>query len=241
MTAEGHETVFAGKIGEKGDVNGKRLDARFFYPQGVALDKAGNLFVIEGGEHYHERKLVGGGYRIRKVSRGGQVTTLAGTTGNAEDIGSADGIGVAARFNRLEDIAVGSDGNVYVVDSGCHNVRKITPEGVVTTIAGKVGERGAADGKGESARFSYPRSLAIDQEGNIYVADTGNRLLRKITPDGTVTTVAGGSKSLYPKDGIGKGARFVYPTKVRIGKDGHIYVYDRARIRKCTFVPASDE
>ena len=111
--------------------------------------------------------------------------------------GSTDGTGADAMFNRPMGIALDRrTGNLYVADTGNHTIRKVTPEGVVTTLAGKAGECGTADGKiiadpKITARFCGPRGIAIDKSGNIYVADTGNSTVRKITPDGLVSTVAG--------------------------------------------------
>src|SRR5438105_3678542 len=114
-------------------------------------------------------------------------TTLAG----AVSIGSADGTGSAARFSQPSGVATDSSGNVYVADSYNHTIRKITPAGVVTTLAGLAGSRGSADGTGSAARFYYPWGMATDSSGNVYVADSFNSTIRKITPAGVVTTLAG--------------------------------------------------
>ena len=133
------------------------------------------------------------------------ITTLAGRAGSA---GSADGTGSAARFYYPRGVAVDSAGNVYVADTGNHTIRKVTPAGVVTTLAGLAGSSGSADGTGSAARFNYPPGVAVDSAGNVYVADTGNHTIRKVTPAGVVTTLAGLAGSSGSADGTGSAARF---------------------------------
>jgi sugar lactone lactonase YvrE len=137
--------------------------AQFYHPCGVASDKQSNLYVVD----YNN-------YRIRKITPGGIVSTLAGDGVQ----GFKDGKGSEARFHSLQDIVADNKGNVYITDLNC--VRKITPGGEVSTIAGD-GSPGFVDGEGAQARFNYPNGLAIDAEGNIYVADTSNQRIRKIS------------------------------------------------------------
>src|SRR6266705_2874944 len=111
--------------------------------------------------------------------------------GLATGRGSADGTGSAARFNETEGVAVDSAGNVYVADSNNDTIRRITPAGEVTTLAGSAGQVGSADGTGSAARFNYPTGVAVDSAGNVYVADWANSTIRKVTPEGGVTTLAG--------------------------------------------------
>jgi hypothetical protein len=106
-------------------------------------------------------------------------TTIAGGAGGA---GSADGMGITARFAEPSGVAVDSTGNVYVADTGNHTIRKVTPAGVVTTLAGLAGSKGGADGTGSMARFCYPNSVAVDKAGNVYVADSFNDTIRKGSP-----------------------------------------------------------
>ena len=120
---------------------------------------------------------------IRKITPAGVVSTLAGLAGN---FGSADGTGSDARFYDPSSVAVDSAGNVYVADSGNDTIRKITPSGVVSTLAGLAGSSGSVDGTGSDARFSSPRGVAVDSAGSVYVADLGNHTIRKITPAGVV-------------------------------------------------------
>jgi hypothetical protein len=116
------------------------------------------------------------------------VTTLAGTAGIR---GSADGTGADAWFADPQGVAVDGSGNVYVADTSNSTIRKITPAGLVTTLAGIAPVDGSADGTGADARFRRPQGVAVDGSGNVYVADTGNQTIRKITPAGVVTTIVG--------------------------------------------------
>jgi hypothetical protein len=133
------------------------------------------------------------------------VTTLAGA---ARQYGSSDGTGGAARFYSPSGVAVDSEGNVYVADAGNGEIRKITPSGVVTTLAGSAGQAGSSDGTGSAARFGAPEGVAVDSAGNVYVADWGTEEIRKITPSGVVTTLAGSAGQAGSSDGSGSAARF---------------------------------
>jgi sugar lactone lactonase YvrE len=165
-------------------------------------------------------------------------TTLAGEAGTA---GSTDGIGRAARFNNPNGVAVDSAGNVYVADSGNHTIRKVTPAGAVTTLAGLAGSPGSADGTGSAARFFQPSGLAADPAGNLYVADSRNSTIRLVTSAGTVTTLAGIAGSPGNTDGPSSAAesnaaQFCDPHDVAVDRAGNVYVADTAnqRIRKVT-------
>jgi sugar lactone lactonase YvrE len=130
-------------------------------------------------------------------------------------------------------VAVDSTGNVYVADTNNNRIRKITPAGLVTTLAGSTS--GFADGNGIAAKFSYPNGLAVDSIGNVYVADSGNNKIRKITPDGVVSTLAG-SGLRGSEDGIVTAASFNSPNGVALDSKGNIYVADinNKKIRKIT-------
>jgi sugar lactone lactonase YvrE len=134
---------------------------------GVAVDSSGNVYVADFDAA-----------TIRKITAAGVVTTLAGTAGQ---FGSTDGTGTAARFDLPFGVAVDSSGNVYVSNS-FSTIRKITSAGVVTTFAGTRGQSGSTDGNGTAARFNSPNGVAVDSSGYIYVADTNNSTVRKITP-----------------------------------------------------------
>ena len=143
----------------------------------MAVDSAGNVYVADLNNN-----------TIRKITPVGVVTTLVGTAGT---FGSADGTGANARFFGPAAVAVDSAGNVYVADYGNSTIRKVTATGVVTTLAGTARAVGSADGTGAAARFNGPTGVTVDSAGNVYVADRGNSTIRKVTPTGTTTTVAG--------------------------------------------------
>jgi len=158
----------------------------------------------------------------------GTVTTLAGSTA-----GYKDATGAAAQFKRMCDMAVDAAGNVYVADTGNNRIRKISPDGVTTTLAG--GTAGFANGQGAAARIRNPRGIILDASGNLYVVDTGNHAIRKVTPDGTVSTLAGSGGTGYV-NGTGTAAMFQSPWNLTFGPGGHLYVADTGnnRIRQVT-------
>src|SRR5947209_203745 len=204
-------TTLAGQA-SIGSADGTGGVARFYVPSGVATDSSGNVYVAD---------LLNS--TIRKITPAGVVTTLAGLAGVT---GSADGTGGAARFYRPTGVATDSSGNVYVADQYNHTIRKITPAGVVTTLAGLAGSYGSADGTGSAARFNGPNGVATDSSGNVYVADTYNNTIRKITPAGVVTTLAGLAVSVGSADGTGSAARFNDPSGVATDSSGNVRVAD---------------
>ena len=212
-------TTLAGSAGASGTSNGTGGNARFSFARGVALDNAGNLYVADTGND-----------TIRKITSGGVVTTLAGTAGVS---GSADATGSTAQFNEPSGVAVDSEGNLYVADTGNDTIRKITSGGVVTTLAGNPGFASYADGSGNAARFNSPYGVAVDTAGNVYVADSLNFVIRKITSSGVVTTLAGTAGASGSVDGTGGAARFGGPTGLAVDIAGNIYVTDGS-IRKIT-------
>jgi sugar lactone lactonase YvrE len=222
VTAAGAASTLAGATGLSGIADGFGGEALFAYPDGVAVDGAGNLFVADHNNH-----------TIRKVSSAGQVTTFAGAAGIS---GSADGTGGGARFNGPTGVAVDGSGNVYVADAGNTSIRKITSAGVVSTFAGASGSAGSSDGTGSAARFNAPQGIAVDSAGNVYVADTNNSTVRKITAAGAVTTLAGVAGQTGTLDGAGGSARFNGPYAIAVDGAGNVYVADffNATIRKIT-------
>ncbi|HEY9284294.1 MAG TPA: hypothetical protein VIP46_12640, partial [Pyrinomonadaceae bacterium] len=143
-----------------------------------------------------------------------------------------------ARFHDPFGVAVDGRGNVFVADAGASNrVRKVTPEGAVSTLAG--GAEGFADGAGAAASFNTPSAIAVDQDGNIYAADTGNNRIRKVTPEGAVSTLAGDGARGY-RDGPAASARFDAPVGVAVGKDGTVFVADTYNDRVRAVTPAGE-
>ncbi|MEO5948894.1 MAG: prepilin-type N-terminal cleavage/methylation domain-containing protein [Candidatus Saccharimonas sp.] len=193
------------------------LAGSFNAPYGVATDSADNIYVADYGNN-----------RIRKITQAGIDTVLAGTGVS----GFANGAGVSAQFNHPQNLDVDSAGNVYVADYGNNRIRKITPAGVVSTLAGS-GVAGFADGAGGSAQFNYPGGIAVDSSGIVYVADKSNHRIRKITSAGVVSTLAGSGVAGFA-DGAGGSAQFYNPSGVAVDSSGNIYVADRFnnRIRK---------
>ncbi len=220
ITTAGVVTTFAGVAPASSDGTG--AVARFRQPRALACDGAGNLYVADTLNS-----------TIRKITPAGVATTLAGAAGAT---GSADGTGAAARFHQPEGVLAADDGTVYVADTLNHTIRKITTAGVVTTLAGTAGESGEADGAGAAARFRHPQGLAFDNDGNLIVADTFNNLIRRVTPAGAVTTVAGNSSAygFGTRDGTGVQVQFCHPTAVAVNATGEIFVADsnNAAIRK---------
>ncbi|MFY7885757.1 MAG: NHL repeat-containing protein, partial [Dolichospermum sp.] len=211
-------STFAGS-GTAGATNGTGTAASFNNPQGVVVDVSGNIYVTDYNNHL-----------IRKITNAGVVTTFAGTGTS----GAVNGTGTAASFRNPINIALDGSGNLYVADYGNNLIRKISTAGVVTTLAGS-GSIGAANGTGTAASFYWPNGVAVDGAGNVYVADQGNHLIRKITAAGVVTTFAG-SGTAGATNGTGTAASFNSPTGVAIDAAGNLYVsdYNNSSIRKIT-------
>ena len=222
ITPTGVVSTYAGASGVDGFADGPALSARFRFPHGITIDGAGNLFVSEGGNH-----------SIRKITPTGMVSTFAG----AGVFGNFNGTGVAARFNSPLGIAIDAANNIYVADRNNSLIRKITPAGVVTTVAGMANTPGSDNGTGTAAKFSFPWGVASDASGTLYIADTNNNNIRKITPAGVVSTFAGIATAFGGyADGIGSAARFSQPIDLKVDNAGNIYVADKFNktVRKIT-------
>jgi len=174
----------------------------------LVIDPSGTLYESDGNMIY-------------KVDSSGNLIPFAGSD---EKVGSKDGTGAAAEFNVIQGLTVDAAGNIYVADSFNNQIRKVTPAGVVTTVAG-TGVYGQANGKIGQATFATPCGVALDDAGNIYVADAGTNLIRKIDISGNVTTIAGNG-SAGNANGQALSASFNNPLSLVVDKKGNIYVSD---------------
>ena len=212
ITSDGTVTTLAGSPGQIGSSDGTGNGALFGGPMGIAVDSALNLYVADSANH-----------TIRKVTSGGTVTTLAGCP---NELGFSDGTGSSAYFNHPEGVAVDASGNVYVADTLNHTIRKISPTGVVTTLAGTPTQYGQFDGTGNNAQFNTPSGIAVDVSGNVYVADTRNNTIRELTAGGVVTTVSGSASATGFVDGAGALAMFNFPRGIAVDGNGNVYLAD---------------
>ncbi|MGV8961032.1 MAG: gluconolaconase [Stenotrophomonas sp.] len=198
-----------GGDGIAGRIDGAADAARFSDPWGVAIDAGGSLYVADAGDNN----------RIVRRWLDGRFHTLAGGVE-----GFADGTGDAAAFNTPSGLALDRHGNLYVADTGNHAIRKVTPRGEVSTVAGN-GSPGFVDGIGARAQFNGPMGVAVADDGRIYVADTWNDCLRVIEADGRVRTLAGTGRPGHA-DGEGSAARFDTPTDLKLDAHGTLWVAD---------------
>ena len=212
---DGAVSTLAG--GKEGFVDGLGAAAAFNTPSAIALDHLGNLYVADTGNH-----------AIRRIAPGGAVTTLAGNGSP----GYVDGIGRAAQFNGPVGIAVDDAGIVYVADTYNDRIRRIAPDGTVTTLAG-TGKPNLFDGPGTAAAFDTPSALAVDHDGNLYIADTGNNAVRRLRPDGTVDTLA-----LPPEAERRPALR--RPVGLAVTRNGYLYIVASAGGRILQMTPTGE-
>jgi len=246
--------TLAGSPGLAGEVNGTGSAARFNFPYGVTVDTDGVVYVADFSGNT-VRRITAFGQVVTQLtySPSQPISVATNASGNlyvadyggnaiirtplpmfggiwvggsSSTPGSANGTGTTARFFHPAGVAVDSNGNIYVGDEGNHLIRKITPSAVVSTLAGLAGNPGSSNGNGTAARFNLPRGVAVDVNLNVYVADYGNHTIRKITPTGDVTTLAGLAGTAGSNDGTGAAARFRNPHSVAVDSAGSVYVAD---------------
>ena len=216
VTQTGLVTTIAGSTA--GSSNGISSLAKFNFPEDICIDTDGNLYVADFGNN-----------QIRKITPLGVVSTFAGST-----MGYADGTGTATKFWAPSGICIDGANNLYVTDQNNHKIRKITPFRVVTTVAGSTW--GYTDGPANTAQFNTPSGICIDNNNNLFIANTGTHNIRKIDIDGNVTTYAGGSTS-GNVDGLGTAARFAVPIGICTAPNGiDVFVLQNnfGKIRKIT-------
>ena len=245
LTPDGTVTTIAGQTGVAGSADGLGSNAQFSLPSGAyncggtlgnewwfditagiavtVTDSATNIYVAD--------TLNSTICMLTRLSTGWWVSTIAGSASN---FWSQDGDGLNARFGYPSGLAVDANGNLYVADAYYCVIRKLTHSAqgwMVSTLAGSPGLHGNADGTGADAGFFIPMGVAVDNSGNVYVADTGNCTIRKVTPSGVVTTLAGNTVGGFLgvagfADGMGTNALFGYPSGLAVDAAGYIYVAD---------------
>lgn len=219
-------TTFAGTgaygTGSYGD-GGPATSAQLRNPYGIAVDAKGNVYIAD---HDHSK--------VRKVDAGGTITTFAGTgvRGFSGDGGKA----TAAKLISPFGLAVDGRGNVYIADRSDNRVRKVSPNGTITTFAGTGESANDGDGDGgpaTSARIQHPQGMVVDAQGNVYIAAGGT--VRKVSPGGTITTFAGGGRA-YPGDGgPATSVALRAPSAVALDRKGNVYITEAwGRVRKVT-------
>jgi len=210
VTPQGRSVVLAGQPGSFGFVDGAAGMARFRTPAGIAVGRDGVVYMADTGNH-----------AIRRIAADGTVSTLAGTG----QPGNRDGSGTQAQFNEPYGVAVGSDGVLAVADFANHSLRRVTPAGVVTTLAGSSGNGGFVDGSGSAARLNSPIDVALDAAGTAYVVDRNNHAIRKVTSGGVVSTLAGSGTRGFA-NGSGRAASFHFPSGIAVDRSGNVLVAD---------------
>jgi len=244
ITADGTITTVAGNgtEGFRGD-GGPATEAELDFPAGVALDAVGNLYVSDTDNH-----------RVRKVTPDGIITTVAGSgpTGYLNgSLGGDGGPAIAARLSRPFGLVVDNAGTLYVADGFNNRIRKVTRDGIITTVAGSgstgylQGGFGGDGGPATAARLNFPRAVALDAAGNLYIADALNHRVRRVGPDGSMSTIAGGGPTGYLRGGFGGDgrrpteARLAFPAGVALDLAGILYIADAEnhRIRAVALPP----
>ena len=223
LGTDGQVTLIAGQVEQRDARNGPALQARFYSPECVAVAADGTVYISDSGSN-----------TVRRLDRQGQVSTLAG---KLEVEGFADGPGAQARFNHPVGLGVNAQGVLYVADAYNSTVRRISPQGRVSTLAGSPGDTGWRDGQGHRARFNTPVGLALDKQGQVFVSEYFNNVIRKITPDGRVSTFAGQPGKGGFADGSAREALFLHPQTLSFAPDGSLIVADTGNNRVRRIAP----
>jgi len=212
--------TFAGSCSGDG---GNATSAALYYPYGVAVSSSNEIYIADTGNH-----------RIRKISTSGIITTIAGT--GIASFSEDGGLATKATLNNPRGIAVSSSNEIYIVDTGNQRIRKISTSGIITTIAGTGTASFSGDGgNATSASLSDPYGVAVSSSNEIYIADTGNHRIRKISTSGIITTIAGTGIASFSGDrGYATNATLSHPHGVAISSSNEIYIADTTnqRIRK---------
>jgi sugar lactone lactonase YvrE len=222
-------TTVAGNGTQGYSGNGPAVDAELNQPTGVAVDRAGNLYIVDNQN-----------FCIRKVDTRGMITSDAGT--GTQDYSGDGGPAVDAGLNCPAGVAVDRAGNLYIADARNNRIRKVDANGMITTVAGNGRQGYGGDGgPATSAELNYPAGMAFDADGNLYIADNGNNRIRKVDTSGLITTVAGNGTQGYSGDGgPATGAELNYPAGIALDASGNLYIADikNNRIRKVAKVAA---
>jgi hypothetical protein len=212
-----------GIFGYSGD-GGLATEAQIFRPEGVAVDSGGNLYISDNGNN-----------RIRKITAAGIISTVAGngTSGYSGD----EGLATEAQLDSPGSVEVDSAGNLYVADTQNHRIRKVTPAGIISTVAGNGSALYNGDGMLATTAALFASDVAVDSAGNLYIADDGNHRIRKVTPAGIISTAAGNGTSGYSGDGgLATAAQLYNPSGVAADSAGNLFIaeYLNHRVRKVT-------
>jgi sugar lactone lactonase YvrE len=212
VALDGTVTTLAGSPGVSGATDAVGLLARFNAPYGLAVTGTGIVYIADSLNH-----------TIRRMGSDGTVTTLAGSAGSS---GRVDGQGSLARFNQPNGLALGPDGTLAVADYGNSNIRSVSSAGLVTTLAGQLNVVGFADGAAASALFRLPVGIAVDASGTVWIADTQNHAIRRITTAGVVSTQAGLGSTAGNVDGSNTAARLNQPSGLAFTPSGSLVILD---------------
>lgn len=222
VTPLGVVTTFAGQIGTPGSGGGTTAAASFRSPAGITVGPDGTVYLSDSDN-----------YTVRRILPNGQVQNLAGMVGTE---GSADGVGPAAGFKKAYGVALTPSGELLVTDRDNNTIRQMTTTGLTSLVAGAVGSPGLVDSAASPSKFNFPAGITADASGYLYVADTGNHTIRKVSPAGVVTTLAGDIGVPGSDEGTGAGARFRQPRGLALDPSGNLYAADTGNhtIRKIT-------